>query len=165
MTHVSRKVSRFSWMAAALALLVNGAVSQACMVPETYGESTADGLINLNPNNNEEHEFKLIDPDGNEISRDDLHADSNVDGDGVFYEGPAVFVRVTPKGSGSQQYLHLDGVPFDLKNPKTHILEGSMNVKVFNDHLHNGKAMGKWWIELHGTLTIEVNPDFESMCD
>ena len=112
------------------------------------------GLININPNNSPQNEFQLVnDADGTNITRDDLHQDSPVDGDGDYYEGGATMIRVKPKGNGNQNGLMVNGEAFPLKNSNTYVFNGDMTARIYNDHIHsNGKAMGKWWIEIDGTI-------------
>lgn len=74
------------------------------------------GKININPNNSPQNEFTLnyVDSQGNEhvITRDDLHQNSPINGDGTFYQGSAYRVRVKPKGNGNQNDLTVNGEAF-----------------------------------------------------
>lgn len=116
----------------------------------------ASGLININPNNSPNNEFVLVDEATNtSITRDDLHQDSPVDGDGTYYTGAATFVHVKPKGNGNQNGLIVDGQVFPLDNGSIYSISGSMQVRLFNDHIHsNGKAMGHWWVEIVSGFVI-----------
>ena len=115
------------------------------------------GQININPNNSPHNEFTLTKANGDEITRDDLHQNSPVDGDGNYYEGDAVTIHVKPKGNGNQNSLVIDGQAFVLQNSNTYIFTGEMAVRVYNDHIHtNGKAMGHWWVEItSGTIILD----------
>ncbi len=114
------------------------------------GGDQITGKININPNNSPSNEFKLIKPDSTQITRDDLHQDSPVDASGMYYQGPAHYVRVRPKGSGSQSDLYVFGTSYDIQNDHTYVLSGgTMDVKIYNDHINgSGKAMGYWWMEI-----------------
>ena len=115
------------------------------------------GVINLNPNNNPRREFQLADATtGLQITRDNLHEDSPVDGDGVYYTGAATMIRVKPKGNGNQNSLMIDGEIFPLHNSNTYVFNGQMQVELYNDHIDsNGKAMGHWWIRITSGTIIQ----------
>ena len=68
-------------------------------------------MININPNNNSDFEFYLEKPDGSTITRDDLHADRDLD-----YNGPATLIRFKPKGNGNQNSLTVNGTAYALQN-------------------------------------------------
>ena len=107
------------------------------------------GKINLNPNNSPDNEFLLNKPDGTQISRDDLHMVSPVDASGMYYAGKATDFWVKPKGADAQRDFSVDGTAFDLENKNLYHVYGEfMKVKIWNDHMKNGKAMGHWWIEV-----------------
>ena len=105
------------------------------------------GLISINPNNSAASEFYCETPHGR-ITRDLLHQSTTTDAEGVFYEGDATVIHVKPKGSGEQTGVQLDGEPMVLKNSNTYTFAGEMEVRIYNDHLKNGKAMGQWYIEV-----------------
>ncbi len=109
------------------------------------------GTMNINPNNSPDNEFTLVTGNGVTYTRDHLHQNSPVGGDGVFYAGAATNVRVRPKGPGNQNTVTLGGQTYSMHNNVTYLFTGNFEVKVFNDHIHhNGKAMGKWHIEFTG---------------
>lgn len=131
------------------------------------GETVAvGGSININPNNNPSMEFTLTLPDGYEITRDDLHSDNpqHHGGEGFHpdyleYTGPAVSVRVKPKGNGNQNGLTVDGRPYSLENKNLYVITSDdMRVCLYNDKRNRrGKAMGKWWIDIDANdATIQV---------
>lgn len=120
--------------------------------PSGAGEHTVSGSLNLNPNNSPDNEFMLVTPDGRVITRDDLHNDDTVytSAPCVFYEGPAVYIRVKPKGNGNQNTLEVDGEIFDLQNGTTYEFQSaSMTLRIMNTQRNpgNGKAMGQWWLD------------------
>jgi len=107
------------------------------------------GVININPNNSPDNEFTLVTGAGATITRDDLHQNSPVGGDGTFYTGAATNIRVRPKGAGTQEGVTLGGQVFNMHNNVTYLFTGDFNVRIYNDHIHqNGKAMGKWYLEI-----------------
>lgn len=109
------------------------------------------GVININPNNSPDNEFQVVidAAAGTGFSRDQLHNNTVVNGGGTYYTGPATEVRVKPKGNGSQNSLTLNGEALAMQNSNTYTFTGQMQIRVYNDHIHsNGKAMGKWWIEI-----------------
>lgn len=120
------------------------------------GTASISGLININPNNSPDNEFILNTADGSTYTRDHLHQNSNVDGSGTFYQGAAHYVRVKPKGNGNQSGLIVNGEAFSLNNNTAYKIVGPMAVRVYNDQINgNGKAMGKWWIEITaGTVSV-----------
>lgn len=124
--------------------LVTGAVAAL-----SGKEVPVTGLININPNNSGTNEFMLYRADGSIIVRDDLHQDAPVGGNGTLYEGDATFIRVKPKGNGSQNGLTVDGQSITMQNSEAYVFIGNMSVKLYNDQVNgNGKAMGKWWIQI-----------------
>ena len=109
------------------------------------------GSINLNPNNSPDNEFLLVKPDGATITRDDLQNDttSYTSAPCVYYTGPAVMIRVKPKGNGNQNSLIVNGAVYPLLNANTYDLVSlNMNVQVFNTSRNsgNGRANGQWWL-------------------
>ena len=125
------------------------------------------GLINLNPRNNDDFEFEMLLPYGAPITRDVLHASN---GDFVYGGGEAgtdgntaVQIRVCPKGNGNQNSVSVDGVPYPIRNGRVYIITAditSMSVHLYNvscngngsggnNNSGNGKAMGRWWIEIN----------------
>jgi len=103
------------------------------------------GSININPNNRgDEFEFSMQKTDGSTITRDDLLASDRA----YIYTGPAVEVRVCPKGNGNQNSLTVNDQPYDVRNGTLYIIRSSfMWVKLTNTN-DKGKAMGKWWITI-----------------
>ena len=121
--------------------------AQLAELPKSF---TVAGNLNINPNNSPQNEFTLTKGNGATITRDHLHSSTSTNARGEFYVGEATYIRVKPKGNGSQNGLIIDGKPFNLQNSNTYILTGNMQVRVYNDHLKNGKAMGHWWLEITG---------------
>lgn len=108
---------------------------------EFYGPTAVSGAVNLNPNNNPDHEFVLTLEDGTTITRDDLK------GDFEGYEGPAEYAFFRPKGNGNQNTFLVDGEIVELRNGSQYeIWAPSMQVRVYNDKIRNGRAMGHWWL-------------------
>lgn len=123
------------------------------------GDGVAGG-ININPNNSPHSEFSCTTAGGVTYTRDDLHMQSPINADGVFYEGGATSVLVKPKGNGNQNSLVVNGVAFPLANANTYTITstGNMQVRIQNDKPKNGKAMGHWWIDITAdTATITTN--------
>ncbi|MFH1853375.1 MAG: hypothetical protein ABIA75_13635 [Candidatus Neomarinimicrobiota bacterium] len=115
---------------------------------------TVAGEMFVNPNNNDQHEFYLIKPDGSMITRDSLHA-SKAD-----YTGPAIWVHVKPKGDGNQNSILIDGDNYRLHNSQTYdFISENMNVHLYNDHRDmNGHAMGRWIIGItSGNACLAAN--------
>jgi prepilin-type processing-associated H-X9-DG protein len=114
------------------------------------------GSININPNNNQDFEFTMKLPDDYTITRDDLHSDNphqNHDGfhpNYLEYTGPAVEIRVKPKGNGNQNSMTVDGEPYPMLNKYLYTISSdNMTVHLYNDKRNpQGKAMGKWWIDI-----------------
>jgi len=126
--------------------------------PQPSGVTVA-GAININPNNRDNFEFELEKPDGSTITRDDLHGSRAT----LTYEGPAVSVRVRPKGNGNQNGLTVDGQGVRLRNGTTYtITSENMTVNLYNTkpgRMKYGNAMGKWWIEVSAyNATIDPDP-------
>ncbi len=114
------------------------------------------GLVNINPNNSGHNEFAATLPQGVTLTRDHLHEHANVNARGTIYEGPASFVHLKPKGNGNQNGITLDGEPMTLRNANTYAFVGEMTIRVYNDRLHGGKAMGHWWIQIiDGQVRLE----------
>lgn len=106
-----------------------------------HGDIT--GEINLNPNNSPHNEFMMTLPDGSTVTRDDL--DIHFEG----YEGDCVRVYFMPKGNGNQNGLVIDGEEYSLQNGSQYTMEAPiMQVRLYNDKVKNGKAMGHWWLEV-----------------
>jgi len=108
------------------------------------------GTVGINPNNSPDNEFVLVTDSGTNITRDDLHQNSPVGADGTYYMGGATNIRIRPKGSGTQDGMTLGGQTYPMHNNTTYLFTGDFNVKVYNDHVQhsNGKAMGKWYLEV-----------------
>ncbi|MFW6158741.1 MAG: pilus assembly FimT family protein [Planctomycetota bacterium] len=123
------------------------------------------GKININPNNTDNFKFLLTKPDGTNIVRDDL-----LDSRGsLTYDGPALGVRVQPKGNGNQNSLMLNGDVYPLQNGRVYRItalkpDGAeeltpLDVHLYNDHDNSGAAMGRWWIEITApNAKIEKEP-------
>ncbi|MFP4144215.1 MAG: hypothetical protein ACLFV3_03645 [Phycisphaeraceae bacterium] len=110
--------------------------------------ATISGKVNINPNNADHMEFVCTRGDGSTFRRDELHKKTPISGDGTYYQGSASYVRVRAKsGKRSTTNLLVDGIPLGLGSNWIYELYGDMQVRVYNDHPRNGKAMGHWWIE------------------
>jgi len=111
------------------------------------------GTLNINPGNSSNNEFQMETPT-KYIDRDEIHKNAPE----FEYEGPATIVRVKPKAQG--RTLNINGTDFELNtNARYTISSNNMNVKLWNDHIKKGKAMGKWWIEIDAeAATIELDP-------
>jgi len=141
------------------------ALMQAAGVPTGAG---VDGKININPSNSADNEFQvdfaagttLTLADGTvvtSLSRDDLKDNAVLDSDGVAFSGSVSRVRVKPKGNSNDNVMTLDGDDYELSNSETYEFEGTMQVTIWNDHLKNGMAMGKWWMTLEATDGVTIN--------
>lgn len=122
-------------------------------IASTGGAHTAAGDININPNNSPDNEFMLVASDGTFLTRDDLHQDQS-DRDGTAY-----VIRLKPKGSGSQNGLTVDGATYTLANNNTYTFFSSagMDYSLVNDNRNpQGKAVGKWWININGS-SVSIN--------
>jgi hypothetical protein len=125
--------------------------------------SSIQGGININPNNSPQNEFSLKKGDGNTITRDDLHQQTNVDSSGTYYQGAATFIHVKPKGNGNQNSLMVNGQVFPVQNSNTYDFQGEMQVRVWNDQIKNSKAMGHWWISIiSGNVYVNGETQIES---
>ena len=110
---------------------------------EPARKHSISGKININPNNSDQNEFVMIPPDGKTITRDDLTEDY------AGYRGDALSVHVKPHGNGNQNDLLVDGKPYPLANANVYDISAmKMTVEIYNDKIKNGKAMGKWWIQI-----------------
>jgi len=142
--------------------------------PEPTG-TTISGSININPRNNEDFEFSMTVPAGSHwssgppiepnpdgqycIGRDDLITRNTVS---RLYSGLATQIRLCPKGNGNQNSITVNGEP--LRNGTLYIITctagTTMTVTLRNTNAHsNGKAMGKWWIDItasSGTVTASA---------
>lgn len=121
------------------------------------GKNMLSGTININPNNSPQAHFVLTLLDDSEIDRNDLHQDFG------GYSGMAKAVHVMPKGAGNQNGLTLNSVPYPLDNGRVYdISSNNMQVNLYNDNIdeNNGKAMGKWWIQILALDAViqESNP-------
>ncbi len=110
------------------------------------------GSLNINPDNGA-NEFSLETPEG-VFDRWDLHS-YNIDG----YIGAASKVQLKPKALGV--YLVINDEPVELsKSTYYTITSDNMNVRVFNDKIKKGKAMGKWWLDIAAVdAVIDPLPD------
>lgn len=135
------------------------AIQQAKIKPP----SSITGAININPNNSPQNEFTLTKSNGTTITRDHLHQQTNVDANGTFYQGGATFIHVKPKGNGNQNSLVVNDVVFPVQNANTYDFQGEMQVRVWNDHIKNSKAMGHWWISIiSGQVYVNGETQIES---
>ncbi|MBM4037994.1 MAG: hypothetical protein FJ290_05720 [Planctomycetes bacterium] len=151
-----------------------GAPPQPASQPEPQPEPPAEpvsggtlgGDVNLNSSNSDDFEFELLRPDGTRITRDDLLASNG----SLVYTGPAVLIRLKPKGNGNQNTLTLNGQVYQLDNSKRYIFltlsGGSMVVHLYNAKAGKGKAMGQWWIALNavGAKIVVCNCHGECTC-
>jgi len=129
-------------------------------VPEDDGPPpNVSGLININPNNNNDFEFTLEKRNGSVITRDDLLAS---DGQLTYENGPAVRLRFKPKGNGNQNSMTYNGQPYVLHNKDRYtITSDNMTVHLYNDHA-NAPAMGRWWMQVTavgGTIIRDADVD------
>lgn len=117
-----------------------------------FSDVSITGTCNINPNNSAVNEFTLTKTDGSTITRDDLQDASNLPDSGIYYQGAASSVLFKPKGNGDQNTLVVGGVEYTLHNNTTYRINGSdLQLKVYNDHIENGKAMGKWYLTISGS--------------
>ncbi len=109
------------------------------------------GEININPSKSSNNEFTLGLADGTVITRDDLTKDYG------GYTGSAEMIFLKPKGNGNQNSMTLNGAPYTLYNANTYEITGSLDVRLYNDHVNSaGKAVGHWWVEITANgATIE----------
>lgn len=106
------------------------------------------GKLNLNPSNSPNNEFVMKTTDGTVITRDDLHRTTAVDSQGTFWQGTATYLKVRPKGNGNQNTLTVNDVAYQMANSTVYEITGEeIQVRVYNDHIKNSKAMGHWWID------------------
>jgi len=122
-------------------------------VTATIGDSTGDnggggdaytieGDLNINPGNSTNNEFQMETPSGF-IDRDEVHTNAPE----FSYSGIATVVRVKPKAQG--RTLTINGADITLRtNVRYTITSDNMTVNLWNDHINNGKAMGRWWITI-----------------
>ncbi len=129
------------------------------------GGDNISGMIGINPNNYSTNEFKLMCADGTVITRDDLHSNTPVDGSGEHFNGDAYYIKVHPKGPGSQNDLKVEGSMYSVTNGNAYVISGgTVTCRVFNDNVNGaGKAMGQWWLEIsdsHTSVIHEAGGDF-----
>lgn len=117
-------------------------------VATTNGNADVAGSINLNPNSSTNNEFVMYTSDAKVILRDDLHQDATVQADGTMHLGGCYYIRVKPKGNGNQNGLIINGQALALDNGKQYTLVGEMSVRLYNDSMQGGKAMGHWWVDI-----------------
>jgi fibro-slime domain-containing protein len=116
--------------------------------------ASASGDVNINPNNSPQAEFTLTKPNGDTITRDNLH--KNYKG----YSGLATMIRFKPKGNGNQNGLIIDGEPFPVSNGQLYIISApSMHVEIYNDKIVKGKAMGHWWFRVTDGEGVTISGD------
>jgi hypothetical protein len=117
--------------------------------------SSITGSANINPNNSTQNEFTCQNGTTYTFTRDDLAANNiTLSDDGTFYSGPATWVHLKPKGNGNQNGLIINGSAYPLQNSNTYDFNGTMTVRVWNDKISKGKAMGHWWISITGQVYI-----------
>lgn len=143
-----------------------GACTVGGAVAGPNGTSKLAGSVNINPNNNDDYEFTMTtggasDADGSinhlTYTRDYLHHSAKCDADGTLYDGPCSYIRVRPKGTGKQNSLVVDGENATLSNSSIYVLVGDMDVRLWNDQINGGQAMGHWWIEVRGKASVHEN--------
>jgi hypothetical protein len=121
------------------------------------------GSCNLNPNNNDRHEFYLQTPDGTTITRDDLQSKETSNGNrNPYYEGKVTYLRIMPKGNANQNTVTLNGVTYTLRNGHVYDFwpDPAAEVYLWNDRYDsNGRAMGHWWIDFNGWGNTAVFED------
>ncbi|MGI6086863.1 MAG: DUF4900 domain-containing protein [Kiritimatiellia bacterium] len=112
--------------------------------------NTVSGSLNINPNNSPHSEFLLVKPDGTTITMDDLKNSSGyTSAPCVYYSGPAVMIRVKPKGNGNQNSLFVNGYPYYIQNRDAiDLVSMEMNVQVYNTKLNpgHGTPNGHWYL-------------------
>ena len=121
------------------------------------------GDININPNNNPQSEFIVMngtDPETSlpnvVLNRDMLHS-GDYTSDNLA--GSCTSIRIQPKGPGSQGTLLLNGNAVQIENNHSYTIscvesEG-MSYSVVNTQSNgNSQAMGHWWLNVNGTGTI-----------
>jgi hypothetical protein len=112
------------------------------------------GGANINPNNSPDNEFTVTKGHGQTFTRDHLK-NAAVDASGTYYQGAATLVHLKPKGNGNQNSLTVNGAPFALQNSTTYDFTGTMTVRVYNNKVKNGKAMGHWYIQFtNGSVLV-----------
>jgi hypothetical protein len=117
------------------------------------------GTANINPNNSSHSSFKLLTDGGTVLRREDLK-NAEVADDGTLYEGGAQEMRMQPKGNGNQNSMYVDGYTYELSNGTTYHFDWGFDVRLYNDRVKNGKAMGHWWVEVSGdTVYIDEGAD------
>jgi hypothetical protein len=128
------------------------------------------GEINVNPNSSPDNELLIVKGDGEQITRDSLKGNLLLTLGGVYYEGPAQYVRVRAKGDGIQNTLLVNGGPYLITNERqyTFTIRGNLNVKLYNPRA--GTPSGHWYLQFTGTdvivqedtaplaQVVEVNP-------
>jgi hypothetical protein len=105
---------------------------------------TTDGVgaININPGNSDNTEFYMETPEGI-IDRTIIHTNAPEFG----YTGPASLIKVKPKALG--RMIKVNGVDLNLNTNTRYTFDSdNMYVVLWNDHIKDGKAMGKWWINI-----------------
>ncbi|MEX2213352.1 MAG: hypothetical protein WD768_04450 [Phycisphaeraceae bacterium] len=124
------------------------------------------GALNINPNNSAQNEFTVDKPLATtmlgslaKFTRDELHQTTPVNVGGVYYDGPASRVLVKPKGNGNQNSLKINDVVYTVNNNTTYVFTGDLNIRVWNSHIQNGKAMGQWWISIDANTGAGVTID------
>lgn len=110
------------------------------------GSVTAGDLggepLEMSPGGSEDFQFYLQKPDGEEITRDMLLANRDLE-----YQGPAQVVRFRLNNAATQDSsLILNGVPYPLEKFKVYTIRGTdLSLRLYNDK--KGKGMGLWRID------------------
>jgi hypothetical protein len=118
-----------------------------------HAVSVADGTCNINPSNSPANEFYLTKPDGSQITRDNLLTSRAR----LQYTGNCTRLHWKPKGNGNDNYIMVNGKPFQCQNGKIYDLSGTMAVHLYNDNYGtNGAAMGHWWLGVASSSDITI---------
>ncbi len=114
------------------------------------GLDVISGPLNLDPRNNTNCDFAMGIDSGGMITRSQLLGS----GGEANYTGRITWVRTWPKGTGNQNYIFYNGVPYYMLNGRNYVMsptrpEGRFNVKLCNGgDSSSGQAMGDYWIDL-----------------
>jgi len=108
------------------------------------------------------NEFLARLPNGDAIESEDLDDDSQVNGNGDYYNGSVLSVRINPEGTGTQNTLMVDGQAYPIDNTKAYIISGNgLTARIYNDLVTNGKPEGHWWVEVHAS-SADIEDDDEA---
>ena len=116
----------------------------------THQPTLVTGRIPINPNQAPDFSFFVELPDGTRITFTDLQT-----GDLPGYEGPAIHLRIRPRGP-SVSGLEVNGAPYLLHPNVTYEIHcPEMTVQIANDNINpQGRAVGQWWVEIHAPDAI-----------